>query len=362
MSDHVSKGFSYRDLTHSPAVQLAVYLVGVGALLVLLALAFPAVRQLYIPNSGSIPDFAGFEEIAASPGELQSLYQSSTEVAILGVLSLLGALLFAIPLVRIYAVTMRQDGYDKAFVRLLVALPVVVAAVVRIVQNDLALAFALAGIVAAVRFRTTVKDLQDAFYAFSAIAIGLAAGTGNFVMAGAATTVITALAYAMWRLNVGDVGPSLELPYGGVSLSSALVPGEAQRAVVLGAEDKLMKVGPADLDELQNAIGELASYVQADSLRKKKKYKTLIIGHVSPVDLEKTQKDFESILSKHASRFVFIGAISLEKTPVVSLQYIARLKNSVDIGKMVRSLGCDDDGPLYAVELKPIDGLRKRLT
>lgn len=362
MSELLSKGYSARDLARSPALQLAVYLLLLGILLSVLAVAFPAVRALYVPSGGGLPQVDGFEEIASTPGGWQTLSQTATEIAVLGILALLGALMFTIPIVRVYAITMRQEGYDKSFVRLLVALPVVVAGVVRIVQNDLALAFALAGIVAAVRFRTTVKDLQDASFAFAAIAIGLASGTGNLVLAGALSAIVTALAYAMWRLDVGEVGPSLELPYGGVTLSEALVPGESQGAVIWGNEDDLTRVGPADIDQLQKAIDELASYVQADALRKKKKYNTIVIAHSTEDQAKEATEHFEKVLENHATRFVRVGAIHLEDSEHVAHEYLARLKKSVDIGEMVDAFDIGPKKVLAAVELKPIGGLRDRLT
>ena len=352
-------------LLKSPAFQLASYFVVVGFLLALLADLFPPIRQLYLPDAPPVGDLGGFGDI----GELgegdphwTSLAEAVTETAVLGVLALLGALVFAVPVVRIYVVTMRQEGYEKSFVRLLVGLPVVVAGVVRIVQNDLALAFALAGIVAAVRFRTTVKDLQDAFFAFTAIGIGLATGTGNFVMAGAASLVLTALVYGMWRLDVGEIGHSLELPYGGVSLSAALVPGESQEAVVLGEREVLPTVGPSDLDELQESISQLAGYVRADALRKKKKYNTLIIAHVEPQSVETVRGELEKTLMSHASRCVCVGDIGLQNSETVAVQFLARLKKSVDIGAMVDAFDYGPEGPLFALELKPIGGLRDRLT
>lgn len=346
----------------SPAVQLLGYFVAVGGLLVVAGVAFPPVRELYLPLVSAVEGGNPFEEIAAPPEQSRPLPEAAIEAAVISLLVLTAALLFAIPVVRIYVVTMRQEGYEKSFVRLLVALPVVVAAVVRIVQDDLALAFALAGIVAAVRFRTTVKDLQDAFFAFAAIGIGLAAGTGNLVTAAVASFVLTTLVYAMWRLDVGDIGPSLELPYGGVSLSEALVPGEAQDAVFIGDREELKSVEPADLQDLQDAISNLAGYVRADSLRKKKKYTTLAIGHVLKSDADEGRKAFENVLEEHVSRQVLVSEHELEDSEVMAYGYLVRLKKQVDIGQMVDDFECSPQGPLIAVELKPIGGLRDRLT
>jgi len=59
----------------------------------------------------------------------------------------------------------------------LILLPIVVTGIVAIVQNSLALAFSLAGIVAGVSYRTRLKDSADALFIFAAIGVGLAAGT-----------------------------------------------------------------------------------------------------------------------------------------------------------------------------------------
>ena len=53
----------------------------------------------------------------------------------------------------------------------------VVTAIVYIVKFSLPLAFALAGIFAGVRYRSTLKSQIDAFFTFACIAVGLSAGT-----------------------------------------------------------------------------------------------------------------------------------------------------------------------------------------
>jgi hypothetical protein len=55
-------------------------------------------------------------------------------------------------------------------------LALAVAGVVVIVRNSLALAFSLAGIVGAVRFRNSLPDTRDTLYIFVSIGVGLTAG------------------------------------------------------------------------------------------------------------------------------------------------------------------------------------------
>ena len=349
---------SAKDVLKSPALRLIAYFAILATVLGILALAVPWFATMLIPTppgAESIPGVTGGLGPASADWA-----RTATETAVVGLLSLMGALLFTVPIVWIYTVIMRQEGYDRAFVRLLASLPVVVAGVVQVVRGDLALAFALAGIVAAVRFRTTVKDLQDAVFAFGAIGVGLAAGTGNFTLAGALSTVFCLLSWILWHYNVGDVEPSLELGHAGVTLAEALVPGETHKAVIIGDDDKAEPVHAEDLDNLKGHIDRLADYVRADALRKKKKYNTLLILHTR--EPEAVAEFVEPILDEHARRWVQVDQISRNGSGMVAVEYLMRLKKKVQVGKMIDRLDCGPDSLCQAAELKPIKGLRKRIT
>src|SRR5256884_9902572 len=86
------------------------------------------------------------------------------------------ALLLVLPVAWVYMLTKQRSGYDQSVVQTVIILPMTVASTVILVQNSLALAFTLAAIVAAVRFRNTLKDTKDAVYIFLALAGGVAAG------------------------------------------------------------------------------------------------------------------------------------------------------------------------------------------
>jgi len=97
-------------------------------------------------------------------------------------LSMLGALLVMIPVRWVYlAVGDLEVAEDMPTVHKvsasLLLLPLVVTAIIVIVKFSLALAFALTGIFAGVRYRTSLKNLTDALFIFVCMAVGLAAGT-----------------------------------------------------------------------------------------------------------------------------------------------------------------------------------------
>jgi hypothetical protein len=92
----------------------------------------------------------------------------------------------------------------------MMVLPIIVAGIAMIVQNNIALAFSLAGVVAAVRFRLTLGQPADSLYVFSAIAIGLGAGISAL---GVSAVISAAFVYShllLWKL---DYGEDLKTPF-----------------------------------------------------------------------------------------------------------------------------------------------------
>jgi hypothetical protein len=112
------------------------------------------------------------------------------------------AVLLAIPVAWVYTLTRQKRGYRQSVVQTLVILPAVVAAIVVMVKYSLALAFSLAGIVAAVRFRTTLEDSKDAVYIFLATGIGFAAGFEPAV-AVALSVLFNAVVLSLWYYDFG---------------------------------------------------------------------------------------------------------------------------------------------------------------
>jgi hypothetical protein len=95
--------------------------------------------------------------------------------------------------------------YDPGLVRSVIILPIAVAGILLVVKNSLAIAFSLAGIVAAVRFRNTLKDPQDAVYIFLTIAIGISAGVQALDVAIVVSVVFNIVVITMWKFQVGSV-------------------------------------------------------------------------------------------------------------------------------------------------------------
>ena len=187
----------------SPIVQTTVYF----AVLSLVA----ALGIIYVPMIGDALASATANRSASGSGAMRVLLTSPTGAAgdqilfdLRMAIVMAATMLVTIPFSWGYMSVRERGGYDKSVVQTLVALPVVVAAIMMIVQSSLALAFALAGVAAAVRFRNTLKDVADATYVFLAIGIGIAAGTGSWTAALVMSAAFTYISVLLWRCNFGD--------------------------------------------------------------------------------------------------------------------------------------------------------------
>lgn len=153
---------------------------------------------------------------AAIPASLEALLGTGTEpesrvvppldevtLAVTVAVAMTAAVLLSLPVAWVYLLTRAKRGYQQSVVQLLVILPTVVAGIVLLVKYSLALAFSLAGIVAAVRFRNTLDDSKDAVYVFLATAIGLSSAV-NLPVAAVLSIGFNAVTLILWYTDFGS--------------------------------------------------------------------------------------------------------------------------------------------------------------
>lgn len=342
----------------SPFVRLFGFFLIIGVVMVLVVRLFPAFEQMVTLNLGGSGAAQQFQNaLSSQPTRLPPI--EGIPGWLVAALAIVGGLLFSLPVAWTYTVTKRREGYDKAVVQMIVMLPVAVSAVVLVVFNDLALAFALAGIVAAVRFRTTLKDVKDAVFAFVAIGIGLASGVQSWALAGVLSLTFSVLALVLWKFEVGEDYPDFRRRGGPLPLSDALAPGGDEPAVRVGDEDLTAPLAPGELDRLADRAERLAEYVRADAMRQKGKYRELLVVHAA--DGDRAREEVDGVLEEHAKRWQLVERFPGRKGTSV-LEYLVRLKKQTDIGDVLDELLGDGDGAIRAVELKSVKGLRKLLT
>jgi hypothetical protein len=120
------------------------------------------------------------------------------------VVAIIAAILVSLPVSWTYMAVRGGDEYDQSLVNTILVLPMVVTGIVIIVQNSLALAFSLAGIAGAVRFRNSLKSSGDALFILLAVGTGLAAGIGAIELAAVISIFFNYTFAMLWITEYGE--------------------------------------------------------------------------------------------------------------------------------------------------------------
>lgn len=185
--------------------QLVIYYISIGILIYLALMIWPGLRD-YLP-------VGGVEQLISQPAKGPFEAQESIRVAHVGNLgqslfwlsvALVGAIICSLPVSRVYMAVRSGAEYDQSLVNTIIILPMVVTGIVIIVQNSLALAFALAGIAGAVRFKNSLKSSGDALFILCSVAIGLSAGIGAVELAAVISVAFNFVFALLWLSEYGE--------------------------------------------------------------------------------------------------------------------------------------------------------------
>jgi len=177
-----------------------------------LATRYPGLTE-YLPIGG-IDDLPG-----ASADSFEPVYTSVERNLLTGAAPIrllfasIGASILAVPVSWAYFITSRARRIDQSFLQTILVLPLLVTGIAMIVLNSIALAFSLAGVVAAVRFRFSLNQPSDAMYIFVAIGIGLGSGIGALGVAYVISLMFVMATLVIWKLEYGKTmaGPFLTM-------------------------------------------------------------------------------------------------------------------------------------------------------
>lgn len=93
------------------------------------------------------------------------------------------AIIVAIMIAWVYKRTYSGVVYSKNFSITLILISVITSLVMMVIGSNVALSLGMMGALSIIRFRSAIKDTRDVGYLFWGMAAGLAAGTGNHVIA-----------------------------------------------------------------------------------------------------------------------------------------------------------------------------------
>jgi hypothetical protein len=185
--------------------KLTIYYAVIGGIVVGAIYLWPAIR-------GWLP-IGGVEQLIAQPTKNPLEATEAVRAAHVGNLgqslfwlsvAIVGALMTSLPVSWVYMGIRNDEEYDQSLINTILVLPMVVTGIVIIVQNSLALAFSLAGIAGAVRFRNSLKSSGDALFILLAVGIGLAAGIGAVELAALVTIAFNYTFIVLWMTEYGE--------------------------------------------------------------------------------------------------------------------------------------------------------------
>jgi hypothetical protein len=172
-------------------------------------------------------------------------------VVAMGVIASGAAIVMCLPVSWTYMFTRQKKGYNQSVVHTLLLLPVVVAIVATLVRSNAALAFSLAGIVAAVRFRVALEDSRDAVFVFAVMALGLASGV-QLEAAAVLSVLFVTIVLILWYSDFARTPPSLEGERAQKHFERAVAIANRTSQFVARLDREILdSMAPAQLDALQ---------------------------------------------------------------------------------------------------------------
>jgi hypothetical protein len=289
-------------------------------------------RQSLDALFGGTPE--GTEILTGKKGRAAVVPLDQTTLAVTVMLAMLSAVLLALPTAWVYTRTRAKRGYQQSVVQTLMVLPLLVAGIVVLVKYSVALAFSLAGIVAAVRFRNTLDDSKDAVYIFLATGLGLAAGV-DVPVALVISILFNGVALALWYTDFGR-SPALD---------GRMADRRMQRLM-----EQMSRTGTfvARMDEqvFQDMSADQLAAVADRAWRRARRHNPEIpdpegrreaLLRVRTADVRRTRSMIEPLLEEHLKRWRYGGVVhESEGTHVV--EYAVALKKSVSPEQLLEIL------------------------
>ena len=125
------------------------------------------------------------------------------------VIGLLVALVAAIFILFIYRLTMRGIALNRSFEVTLLLVTAISAMIVLTITSNLALSLGMVGALSIVRFRTAIKDASDTAFMFWAVAAGITAGAGFYLITAIGCLFIGIVTIVAVRISKNSSKPYL---------------------------------------------------------------------------------------------------------------------------------------------------------
>jgi len=295
-----------REIGRVTLTRLVLYYLAAGTILLVVTAVFPERPVDTLPQVSPPTD----PEAALDWfRHAMVVFPSGTPRWLDALVQMFGAFLLAVPIAFTYVRTRTRVKFDRSLIQTVIVLPVVVTAILVVVRDSLALAFSLAGIVAAVRFRNTLKESGDSVYIFCSIGVGFATGIHALSVAAVLSVCFVVIELALWKFNF-----SVEFEE---TFARLCMPSGADLADIPQATGEHPRPEPAE-EPKREARAEPAADDRSALLR------------VYVDRIEQAQPAIEAVLGRDAKRWS-LAQVSASDTGPSVLEYRVRARKSVGL-------------------------------
>jgi hypothetical protein len=259
----------------------------------------------------------------------------------------------SLPVAWIYTLTRRKKGFQQSVVQTYLILPVVAAGIVVLVKHSLALAFSLGGIVAAVRFRTSLDDSKDAAGIFVVIGIGMAAAVAPSV-SWVISIGFNLLMLILWFSDFGRPA-TLEGRTAERQLERALQTANRTGMFIAKLDDEVLKsLAPEQLEALADRAWRRRKRNDPDLADDDSEqddhpeFPSLL--RIRAIDVESARAVCEPRFDALFQDWKFLGSVSENGMRV--LEYGVAMAETVTAGVVSDDLSRIPDSPLRGVEMR----------
>ena len=286
--------------------------------------------------------------LTAAPAATEQLDESPLELALTTLMIMLGTLALMLPVSWVYMSAQRTRTYNQSVVQTLIILPIVVAGVILIVRNSLALAFSLAGVVSAVRFRTTLKDSRDLVFIFLAIAVGFAAGVQSLAVGVMVSIVFNFLVILIWRYDFGRnvLEPTASSQWTAPLTTLADKKGDA----TVPDRDLVLALTPNQVGALAERFKRVRDVLGDDE--KRPRYNAIL--SITTNAISDTQQLVQVALDKITKRWKLDDVVSNDGKPS-QLYYIVRLRNNTTRDDFLTAIRATAGNSILSADLEISD-------
>jgi hypothetical protein len=296
-----------------------------------------------------LQDGLGSGEALAAPLDLPARAGFAGRVAF----TLISTLFLMLPVTWVYMSAKSSQGHNQSVVQVLIVLPMIVAGIVLIVSNSLALAFSLAGIVAAVRFRTTLADARDIVFIFLAIAVGFAAGVQVVTIGLLLSMIYNIVLVLIWRY---DFGRSVLEPTAASQWEAPLqdLAGTDAGGNKIPDRDLVLALTPAKAEVLAERFDRVHTILGANG--KSPRFNAIVT--LSTNNIAETQKAVEPTLDTITKRWVLDEVTTNIGKPSV-LYYLVRTRKSTSRDEMLTAIRASGAGSIEEADIEIGDAVAK---